>query len=103
RSLPANGNTCFVWYFRSRLAVRLGHPPRHLLARHILYVRGDGPPMPEWIDDVPVPVSVELVLGGALQRCSEFHRAGDDRVDVLDVDEQEGRKAGQAAGRRGFG
>ena len=65
-----------------------GVEARHLLPGHIPHVRRDGPPVPERIDDVPVPVTVELVLRGALQRRSEFHRAGDDRVDVLDIEHQ---------------
>src|SRR5690349_21305009 len=53
-------------HIRAGLAAQLSHPPRHLLARHILHVRRDGPPVPERIDDVPVPVTVELVLRGAV-------------------------------------
>jgi len=52
--------------------------------------------VPERIDDVPVPVTVELILRGALHGRPELRGAGDDRVNVLDVDEQEGRRAGQA-------
>lgn len=59
--------------------------------------------MPERVDDVPVPVAVELVLRGSLDGRAEFRGAGDDRVDILDVDEQVGGEPGQAAGRRCLG
>ena len=41
-------------------------------------MRRDGPPVPERVDDVSVPVSVELVLRGALYRRAEFRGAGED-------------------------
>src|SRR5215470_5944000 len=67
------------------LAVQLGHPPHHLLWRHVLHVRRDGPPVPERVHDVPVPVAVELVLGGTLQRRAALHGPGEDGIYVLDV------------------
>src|SRR5215204_3510852 len=88
---------------RLGLAVQLGHPSGHLLRRHVLDVGGDGPSVPERVHDVPVPVAVELVLGGTLQGRAQLHRSPDDRVDVLDVDEQRGRRAGNPAGRRRLG
>jgi NADH-quinone oxidoreductase subunit F len=41
--------------------------------------------VPERVDDVPVPVAVELVLGRSLQRRAELHGVLDDGVDVLDL------------------
>jgi hypothetical protein len=47
--------------------------------------------MPERVDDVAVPVAVELVLRGTNQRRAEFHGSRDHLVHMLDVDEQRGR------------
>src|ERR1700730_3993957 len=97
--LSTNSSTYFIWHLLSDLAVQLGHPPHHLLRRHILHMRRDGPPVPERINDVAVPVTVELILRRALQCRAECHGVGYDRVDVLNVDEQGRWRAGQAAGR----
>src|SRR5205807_6250300 len=102
-SVSTKSSTYFIGHLLPGLAVQLGHPPCHLVRRHVLHMRRDGPPAPERIDDVPVPVTVELVLRLALHLRSEFGGAGDDRVDVLYVDEQRRRRAGQAAGRRRLG
>src|SRR5215831_14973971 len=99
-SVSTNSSTYFIRRLPPGLAVQFGHPPHHLVRWHVLYVRRDGPAVPERIDDVPVPVAVELVLRGTLDSRAEFDRAGDDRVDVFDVDEQRRGRAGQAAGRR---
>src|SRR5215831_11984152 len=80
-SVSTNSSTYFILRLPSGLAEQLGHPPRQFVRRHVLRMRRDGPPVPERIDDVPVPVSVELVLRRALHRRPEFRRAGDDRVD----------------------
>src|SRR5262249_55829120 len=77
----------------SGLAVQLGHPPHHLLRRYVLDVRRDGPPVPEGVHDVAVPVAVELVLRWALQRRAKLHCSCDDGIHVLDIDEQRRRGA----------
>src|SRR5262249_49480490 len=81
------------------LAVQLGHPAHQLLRCHVLHVRGDGPPVPERVHNVAVPVTVELVLRGTLHGRAELYGPCDDRIHVLDVDEQRSRGAGQPTGR----
>src|SRR5215469_12085159 len=98
-SVPTNSSTYFIVRVLPWLAEQLGHPPCHLLRRHVFHVRGDGPPVPERVGDVPVAVTVELVLRGALHRRAEFGSARDDRVDVIDVNEQVRGKPGQATRR----
>src|SRR5262245_4189222 len=85
------------------LAVQLGHPPHHLLRSHVLHVRRDGPPVPEGVHHVAVPVAVELGFRRAPQLRAKLHRSCDDGIHVLDIDEQRRRRAGQATGRRCLG
>jgi hypothetical protein len=58
--------------------------------------------MTERVDDVAVPVAVELVLRWPLQLRAELHRSRDNVVHVLDVDIKERRGAGEAIRRRRF-
>src|SRR5262249_17467046 len=103
-SVSTNSSTYFmVTPFHAGLAVQLGHPPHHLLRRHVLHVRRDGPPVPERVHDVAVPVAVELVLRGTLQRRAKLHCSCDNGIHVVDVDEHRSRGAVQATGRRGLG
>src|SRR4030095_14379181 len=88
---------------RLGVAVQLRPPSGHLLRRHVLDVGGDGPSVPERVHDVPVPVAVALVLGGALQGRAPPRPPPADPVAVLEVDEQRGRRAGNPAGRRRLG
>src|SRR5215469_12397215 len=54
-SVSTNSSTYFmVTPFRAGLAEQLGHPPDHLLRRHVLHVRRDGPSVPERVHDVAV-------------------------------------------------
>src|SRR5438477_7464983 len=66
----------------------------------VLHVAGDGPAVPERVDDERVPVTVELVLRGALHGRAALDRPCHRRVHVLDVDELEHRSTRQATGRR---
>lgn len=74
------------------------------LGRHKLVEQADQPfPVLGKVPGLPVPVIVELILRRTLHLRSEFHDAGDDRVDVLHVDEQRRRRARKPAGRRCLG
>src|SRR5258705_5393122 len=89
-SVSMNISTYFIEAsLRPWLLVEGGHPPAQLLGVDVFDVGGDGPAVPERVDDERVPVAVELVLGGPLQGRAELDRAGDDGVDVFDVDELE--------------
>ena len=52
---------------RSALPVQDARPAHHLVRRDVLDVAGDGPAVPEGIDDETVAVAVELVGGGSLE------------------------------------
>src|SRR5215469_8343360 len=49
---------------------------------------GNRPPMPERVDDIPVAITVELVLRRTLELSAELHCLFDYRVDILDVQEE---------------
>src|SRR5205823_6067028 len=79
-----------------------GQSAGQLLGTYVLHVRGDGPAVPERIDDEGVPVAVELIFRSALHGRAEFDGPRHHGVDILDVDELEDWAAGQAAGRWGL-
>jgi hypothetical protein len=53
----------------------------------VLDVRGDAPPMPEGILELPrPPVTVELILDRLDLFCTHLDRAVEDIIDVFDID-----------------
>ncbi len=58
------------------------------------------PSVAEAVDDEPVAVAVELVLSGAFQSCAQFDSPLDHRIHIVDVHEQEYRRAIEAVHRR---
>src|SRR5215467_10188004 len=69
------------------------HALLHLLHRHILLVRGNGPDVAERIDKCPGAIAVELILDLLLHRGTGSDGLREARVDVRDIEQQAHRRA----------
>ena len=59
-----------------------------LFGRNVLDVRGDVPDVPERVFDAARAVAVELIRDGSRQLCACLYSLIDQRIYVLDVDEE---------------
>src|SRR5205823_14622457 len=69
-------------------AMLRGGTALQLFGRNVLDVRGDVPDVPERVFDAARAVAVELIRDGSRQLCACLYSLIDQRIYVLDVDEE---------------